>query len=313
MENSLSDEIIIVDTDALKNLSSVWRQNISSLDLDNLNLISKFKFLIDEGIGTSYFKSLEKSITNLKLSGENYAKYIVDMADNQGRIDNYNSDGYSYAGGKDLTYDTSNIEIKSKDIQAFDKKITNNDFNTLLKILVKYNDSKSFEYLKNELYANDLKNILLSSNNINNQLKEKIKYMDPKTIQKELLSKLREEEIVSELGKIVIYNYLIRLSKNNKVDHESVNNFYKNIDKVLVSFDKILEDQNINNNLLVHYENNDMDDDVSNIIKFLIDNKTSNAKDYLSSTNKEELYSAVSDVKKTLEFYKTKGIIMGRK
>lgn len=83
----LSDENIVIKSDSLSGISSEWASGVSNLNIGSIDVMGTFSPLMDNGIGTGLFPSIDSSIKSLLSSVSSVASSVSNYVDNQQNVD----------------------------------------------------------------------------------------------------------------------------------------------------------------------------------------------------------------------------------
>ena len=229
MANIDSDETLKVNSTNLVDTCNEWKNKVSSIDLSSIDVSSTFSALIDLGIGTSYFSSLQTALTRADKLATNISTLIDMSATDQEEVDDnnaqeasdnsygnakYDRDSSSDSGSSaassvaDSSAGTYTADNSSEDTSInSDNETQENSLDTseeeeVVTALEELNESKTTIELIEE--DSVIKNTLLESQYISDDLKEKIATMDENEIKTELSNILESSDLLSDFSKSII-------------------------------------------------------------------------------------------------------------
>lgn len=251
--DSLPMSPIAIDSIAVDELCSTWKNIIDSIDFQPEVIQNYFKSLNDVGILVSYVPKICNTVATI-LSSINTLRYAISQYSiDQNQVDddikkqsnNYSYDTNLYVRG------TRNPNSKSENHSSYNNissgasndtntSVNNNfDLNINAATLVEtqgvkfgkelfttlYDFSKSnnidlSKLLSDEKYSSIIKTELLKNQNLSNELKEAIMNLDPSILQIQIKNILNNSEKFVEINDIefnVLRNYLSEVAETNKI------------------------------------------------------------------------------------------------
>lgn len=340
--SDLSDVNLEISPNDIKDVCSQWKSKLASIDLSSIDVESTFDSLVSVGVATSYIPSLKLALskgeksTLAAINMVNYAAEEQDGLDQQ--YNNRQNGGFRNGalnsggggGGGDSTSSFENAipaalgdELAIEDTVTEEELVINDEFVEDIKKL----DSKSYielmkylgkadggllPYLVDTEYATKLKEYLLASPNLTEDLKKKIMEMDENELQVTLLSIVTDESAISDISKSIIFKYTELLSSKEGLEgFKQSDLFLQNVDKL----DEILEatytSNNIQESLLKIYDG-DIKEIDENLIQFLrsavdefCESKNIDYESLLTDSSKSgEIKEYLTDLSKTLSYFK---------
>lgn len=236
MENSsgLSDTTIVLNTDEIRNVCSIWNSAASKANLGSFDVKGAFAPLVENGIAVGYVDSLDKALKSVEGMVTKLSSLISTNTDTQEEIDlttkskatggrngRYSSGsggGYDSTGaysGAGSPIDTSQYDVKDTDsdlniVKEFDDLIAKLDENEKLDLMTSLYSilaEDTQKYLYEDKYKTLLKQQILASPNINADLKKIISQMDENEVQVMMRKILVDNAEVSDFSQMVISIY----------------------------------------------------------------------------------------------------------
>lgn len=243
--SQLSDSDYSINANQLSEDTANWNNAVNSTNIGSINVTSVFAPLIQNGVGSGYFSSLDSALKKSDRLALNISNLIATTASEQTSADTSaaqassnirtaasaarssggSSGGGSSSGGSTnyststASYDVSNtgsdLEVKT-DAEDSKKEVqlTDEEEIKMLEELQSILDNELFAMLFETDDASKLKEKLLNSPNISADLKEKISSMDQNEIQTKIKDMCIEGKTVSNFSKIIITIYDNDLKKN---------------------------------------------------------------------------------------------------
>ena len=205
--SQLSSQDLMMGTSALTDLSTEWNNKILNSGLSSLNISGTFSALTGQGVGVSYIQSLENAIKKAEQNAMNISKIISTTAAEQEAADrksaeesskkpyssyggNNNSGGNNGGnnnsggnnGGNYSGKDNPDTNIDSKD-ETEKQKLTEEEQVKLVETFQELFNGDLFNALFNKDFASKVKELLLASPNISENLKQILLKMDQNEIQ----------------------------------------------------------------------------------------------------------------------------------
>lgn len=342
--DDLSDVTLEVDTSNLKSVCQEWESKITSIDLSSIDVTSIFAPLTNSSIGTAYIPSLKTALDKVESMILSTSRAIKEAANSQEEVDdqykkrNKSYSDYSDDGKKDDKKDDDKDDDKNDDKQNEDEETKDNDkedlkVNTDFVSRIEKLDSDSYisfmtalgsisngellAYVVDTKYASKLKQALLSSPNISEDLKKIISEMDENELQVTLQSILTNEKILSDYSKSIIYTYTEELAKSTNIDVLKVSKeaqFFNNVDDFFNTIDALVKSDNLQDNLLTIYDGSSpvtsLSEESTNFVRIAVDklSEKENVKYDELLTNKAHLNTikeSLTDLSKSLAYFRT--------
>lgn len=288
----LSDVTIEINVDSMNDICSSWSQKVNSVDISSVDVEGAFSSLNSCGVATSYIPSLKSALSNastLTLAVSNIIKTAleeqVSVDDSASNADDgsYYSGNYGGGGGSDGGYsdgryeldapttsvDNSNTDltVNTDMIEKIDGESYDDYSGFLISLLSILKDDETLNvYLDDSKYADILKQSLLNSKSVSNDIKEMIADMDSKILQitiKHLYSS--DNNTITDISKSVLYNYTELLAKNSGtsikdiISSSSVDSFLADSKKVSSSFERIIHSSSWKDDILDIYDGNNIE------------------------------------------------------
>ena len=242
-DNSISEETLMVNSSNLTEECNKWTQNVSSVGLSSIDVSGTFSALTDLGIGTSYFTSLKTALERADKLATNISKLIDMSATDQEEVDDKSASDASSNSYGNATYDRSNSNNSSSGgsaVASVSESDTgsytadNTDSNTSIKSENETLESTLDDIEEAELVAafqsivdessileitdledyTHIKDLLLESPYLTDDLKEKISSMDENEIITTLSNILVSGELLSDFSKSLITTFDTELKNN---------------------------------------------------------------------------------------------------
>ena len=249
-----SDTKLKVNSSVLITSCSSWNSTISSVGLSSIDVNSTFSALIDCGVGTSFFSSLQASLKSLDSLTNNISSLISTTVSQQEETDNksaeqasdnkYGSSSYDRTssggttavesvtktdtGSYDVDNKENNVEIK-EDNKTDSVELDTNDQNELSVALQSIYDEDTPTNLENDEDVSVIKEKILESPVISDDVKEKIAEMDQNEVKTALTDILASGDTVSDFSKTIISVFDNDLKNNfkNATIYDSANSIAK--------------------------------------------------------------------------------------
>lgn len=244
VSDQLSDEDLVIDTSNLSKSCSEWNSSVLSADLGSLDISGSFRALTNNGVGVSYIDSLQNAlkksdklainITNLISSSvadqetadssgqkrsysQSYSTYYGSGSSSSSSGGSYNNsvDTGSYESdnsGSDLTINTTT----PPDEEQPDLEFTDDDKVKIVEEFQSIFDGEIYDYLFDIDNASKVKEKLLNSPNLSDELKAKIMNMDQNEIQTDLKNIYVSGSTISDFSKIIVTIFDNDLKTNYK-------------------------------------------------------------------------------------------------
>lgn len=347
VSSDLSDVTLNIQVDSLTDICNSWKQTISLIDLSSFDIKSIYSPLNDCDIATQYIPSLNNAINKVSSLALSICDIIQDVVDHQLAIDsetnsndtgnnnndsinqntttsNNNNNNNNYVPMPSTSIDNSNVNltINSNLINNINK-LDYISFSALMTTLAELSKSgiSLNTYFNNNSYADILKETLINTNNISSDIRSIISEMDPNILQITLKSLFFDNNIITDVSKSVVYNYLesIASSKNTSVlsllNSDYVVTFFNDIRDLSSCLNQVVGSNNINDNLLNIYDGNQIQNTSSNSISMirsaidiLAKKNNINTEELLSNpSNRNYLTNEFSNMAKSISFINTLG------
>lgn len=346
VSSDLSDVTLNIQVDSLTDICNSWKQTISLIDLSSFDIKSIYSPLNDCDIATQYIPSLNNAINKVSSLALSICDIIQDVVDHQLAIDsetNSNDTGNNNNDSINQNTTTSNnnnnnnyVPMPSTSIDNSNVNLTINSnlinninkldyisFSALMTTLAELSKSgiSLNTYFNNNSYADILKETLINTNNISSDIRSIISEMDPNILQITLKSLFFDNNIITDVSKSVVYNYLesIASSKNTSVlsllNSDYVVTFFNDIRDLSSCLNQVVGSNNINDNLLNIYDGNQIQNTSSNSISMirsaidiLAKKNNINTEELLSNpSNRNYLTNEFSNMAKSISFINTLG------
>lgn len=249
--SQLSDVELSVNASGLIDACSKWNSDVLNADLGSIDISGSFSSLTQNGVGVGYVESLKNALQKSDKLALNISKLVSTTADDQYSADtkaaSYSgSNSYaSYSGGRksggysaedsssavvassgassgavdtgsyEADNTNSNLEIK-QDADTKVAELSNEENVEMVNEFKSIIDGNVFDYLFNTNYSSKIKEQLLSSPKLSDDLKPKIATMDENEIQVLLKDMCISGEAISDFSKIIITIYDNDLRNNFK-------------------------------------------------------------------------------------------------
>lgn len=229
--DGLSDKTIFQNSDGIRGVCSTWNGAVTSADLGSIDVTSVFAPLVENGIAVNYVSSLKTALTTVETMATNLISVIGANVDDQEEIDtktknkasggsggkykNYGSSGGSGGSGgsssitptdstvKDVD---SDLEVK-KEFEDYISKLDQYKELSLISGLYSILGKDAYKLLYEEKYGLYLKEKILSSPNVDADLKKIITQMDSNEVQSILRDLLVKNADVSDFSQMVISKF----------------------------------------------------------------------------------------------------------
>ncbi len=331
----LSDKTLELKPNSLSEVCSNWQAKVFKIDIASIDVVSVFSPLTNVGIGTSYIPSLKKALDNadnLVLSANSTIKetieeqtavddkyYRKERSTRHGNRSNSNSSGgvNGTSSNQGTSVDNKNKKVEiNRDFIDVIKSLDEEKYIKFMTVLGAASNGNLLQYLVEEQSASELKALLLSSPNIDKDLKKIILEMDENELQVTLQTMFTEKTAITDLSRTIIYKYTENLANDSNVDMikaTTTNQFYDNVDELYDDVNSLKEKTDLQENASAIY-NGDANDGVSeNSAKFLktaIDeiaasNKMTADELLNNSSNSDKLKNGLASLSKDLSFFRT--------
>lgn len=347
VSSDLSDVTLNIQVDSLTDICNSWKQTISLIDLSSFDIKSIYSPLNDCDIATQYIPSLNNAINKVSSLALSICDIIQDVVDHQLAIDsetnsndtgnnnndsinqntttsNNNNNNNNYVPMPSTSIDNSNVNLTiNSDLINNINKLDYISFSALMTTLAELSKSgiSLNTYFNNNSYADILKETLINTNNISSDIRSIISEMDPNILQITLKSLFFDNNIITDVSKSVVYNYLesIASSKNTSVlsllNSDYVVTFFNDIRDLSSCLNQVVGSNNINDNLLNIYDGNQIQNTSSNSISMirsaidiLAKKNNINTEELLSNpSNRNYLTNEFSNMAKSISFINTLG------
>lgn len=264
--DSLSDTSVKVNTASLIEACNKWSSDVSGVGLSSIDIASTFSAFTDLGIGTNYFASLKIALERADKLATNISKLIDMSATDQEEADDssskkasdnkYGSSQYDRSSGGsssdssaassvadssagDYTSDNTDADLGvNPDNDTQESELDTSDENEIVAALESMfsEDEIDIESLDD---LTVLKEKLLASPNLSDDLKEKISAMDENELLIELTNILASGELVSDFSKTIITIFDNEL----KEDFENAT-IYDSAESIAKVYDFLSKDNN---------------------------------------------------------------------
>lgn len=222
--SQLSDKDLSVDVSSLTEACNSWNSAVMAADLGSIDVSGSFSALTSNGIGAGYIASLQTALQQSDKLAMNISSLISASAQEQEDADesgaeesedsSYSSYSVTPGGGSSNngnvntgSYESNNsnedLNINEK-AETETAQLTNDDYVSIVKEFQNIFNGELYEYLFNTDSASVIKEKLLSSPNISDDLKQKISNMDQNEIQTNLKSIYTSGAMVSDFSKIIV-------------------------------------------------------------------------------------------------------------
>ena len=341
LAGDLSDVSLELSPNDIKDVCSQWKSSLTSIDLSSIDVESAFSSLVSVGVATSYIPSLKQALSKGEKSTLATINMINTVANEQSGIDQqYNSrqnggirSGSDNTGGGGGCPPTSSgvtatpaaldDELAVEDPVTEEELVINDEFVDDIKKLnsdsyielMKYLgniDGGLLPYLVDTEYASKLKEYLLASPNLSEDLKKKIMEMDENELQVTLLSIVTDESAISDVSKSIIYKYTELLSSKEGLEgFKQSDLFLQNVDRLDEVLEATYTSENVQESLLKIYDG-DVEELDENLVQFLrsavdefCESKNIDYETLLTDSSKsEEVKEYLADLSKTLSYFK---------
>lgn len=345
VSSDLSDVTLNIQVDSLTDICNSWKQTISLIDLSSFDIKSIYSPLNDCDIATQYIPSLNNAINKVSSLALSICDIIQDVVDHQLAIDSEtnsndtgnnsnnsinqntttsNNNNNNYVTTPSTSIDNSNVNLTiNSDLINNINKLDYISFSALMTTLAELSKSgiSLNTYFNNNSYADILKETLINTNNISSDIRSIISEMDPNILQITLKYLFFDNNIVTDVSKSVVYNYLesIASSKNTSVlsllNSDYVVTFFNDIRDLSSCLNQVVGSNNINDNLLNIYDGNQIQNTSSNSISMirsaidiLAKKNNINTEELLSNpSNRNYLTNEFSNMAKSISFINTLG------
>lgn len=324
--SQLSDSDYSINANQLSEDTANWNNVVNSTNIGSNNVTSVFAPLIQNGVGSGYFSSLDSALKKSDRLALNISNLIATTASEQTSADtsaaktssnirttasSARSGGSSNGGGSTnyststASYDVSNtgsdLEVKT-DAEDSKKEVelTDEEEIKMLEELQSILDNELFAMLFETDDASKLKEKLLNSPNISADLKEKISSMDQNEIQTKIKDMCIKGKTVSNFSKIIITIYDNDLKKN--FENATI---FDSSDSIAEVYKFLAKAENPQESLSALYEGESIidkvDDNVVNFTRNFVDTLATAANvDYKDILSKEEYKSTLAEEIKDL-------------
>ena len=324
--SQLSDSDYSINANQLSEDTDNWNNAVNSTNIGSINVTSVFAPLIQNGVGSGYFSSLDSALKKSDRLALNISNLIATTASEQTSADTSaaqassnirtaasaaRSSGGSSSGGSTkyststASYDVSNtgsdLEVKTDaDDAKKEVQLTDEEEIKMLEELQSIFDNELFAMLFETDDASKLKEKLLNSPNISADLKEKISSMDQNEIQTKIKDMCIEGKTVSNFSKIIITIYDNDLKKN--FENATI---FDSSDSIAEVYKFLAKAENPQESLSALYEGESIidkvDDNVVNFTRNFVDTLATAANvDYKDILSKEEYKSTLAEEIKDL-------------
>ena len=262
--NADSDTKLKLNSSVLTTACSSWNSTISSVGLSSIDVNSTFSALMDCGVGTSFFPSLSASLKSLDTLTTSISSLISTTVSQQEETDNKAAEEASNNTYGNSTYDRTSsggaaavetvnktdtgdydVDNKKNDVSIKEDNKTDSveldtiEQNELAAALSSIYDEDTPTNWATAEDASVVKEQLLESPNISDDVKEKIAEMDENEVQTTLTNILSSGDTVSDFSKTVISVF----------DNDLKNNFknatiYDSADSIAKVFNYISKEKN---------------------------------------------------------------------
>lgn len=250
--NGLSDTELVVDSSGLSDVCSKWSSDIASADLGSIDVSGSFSALTQNGIGVGYIESLQNALKSSDRLALSISKLISSAAEDQTNADKSGTNksntsgsvrttGGGTSGSRGTRGSNSGTTVTTASTQANNSTADTNintgadnkkveleqkDQITLVTNLQSIIDGSIYDYLFDTNYASKIKETLLSSPKLSDDLKQKISQMDQNELQVQLKNIYVSGESVSDFSKIIVTIFdsdLKNSSYNSKISDSAKN------------------------------------------------------------------------------------------
>lgn len=254
----LSDKTVVIDFSELLNSCETLKSRVLSSDMNSFDATKSFKSFIDNGIGTSYFSSLNKALKDLEettLSVNNIIATAIkeqssldEAGTKKSKEDKYTPPGSTSGSQNNNKTTTNHTKIKGKVNIVKDNKNEELDKNSLpesevVKVLSEFHNIYNgdiYDALYNDKSAENVKKVLLKSPNLSDDLKDKISKLDDSKLQEMIKKPYLSAQMMSNFSKAVITSFDNDLKSNGK---ENLFDISKNASKVYTNVAKSKDPQ----------------------------------------------------------------------
>lgn len=252
--DGISDITLEVNPTAIEDLCSQWESQVASIDLESIDAQSVYSSLMDSGVGTSYFPSLDNALLTVENAIVSTSNIIKSATQSQTEVDDrYSQNATNYGGGgsggggngggssptsdslptdSNLTDDSlvpgetiipdmsTSVDNTGADLGINDEFVSSvleldpDAYQQFMLALDNISKDELLMYLADEGYSSNLKKVLLESPKISEDLKKIISEMDENELQVTLQSIFANKDIISDFSKNIIYNYTQALKQN---------------------------------------------------------------------------------------------------
>ena len=247
--SNLSDVDLSLNTSSLGDASNDWNKSVVDTNIGSIDVAGSFSALTQNGIGVGYISSLENALKKSDKLAINISKLIIttaadqEAADNSGAKESSETTYATYAGTRSSgggggtysgttsgpvstgSYDEDNkdkdVDIKKED-ETETVELTEGDQVNIIKEFQSIFNGELYDYLFETSNATKIKEKLLSSPNISEDLKKKISQMDENEIQVNLKSIYVSGAMVSDFSKVIITIFDNDM-KNNLTNETALN------------------------------------------------------------------------------------------
>jgi len=249
--DGLSDKTLVQNSDGIRSACSEWNGAVKSADLSSIDVSSVFAPLVENGIAVNYVSSLKTALSSVESMTTKLISIIGANVDTQEEIDTTTknkvsgskSGGYrNYGGGSsgegasgDITPSDSEVKDTESDLEVkkeFDDYVSKLDQYKELDFISAFYSilgTDAYKLLYDEKYSSLLKEKILSSPNVDADLKKIISKMDQNEVQTYLRDLLVTNAQVSDFSQFIVNEF----SEVIKEDFKAVNisNTYGSIAK----------------------------------------------------------------------------------
>ena len=232
VSDQLSDEDLVIDTSNLSKSCSEWNSSVLSADLGSLDISGSFRALTNNGVGVSYIDSLQNALKKSEKLAINITNLISssvadqETADSSGQKKSYSQSYSTYYGSGSSSSSSGGSYNNSVDTGSYESDNSGSDLtiNTTtppdeeqpnleftdddkVKIVEEFQsifDGELFDYLFDTNFASKIKEKMLSTPNLSDDLKMKISSMDQNEIQTYLKNIYVSGSTISDFSKIIV-------------------------------------------------------------------------------------------------------------
>ena len=320
--DEMSDNDIIMDFEYIQDLCAQWNSKVITLDLTSERIIKGLKRLTDYSINEQYEASLATAVNSLTLTMTEIVSAIIATSDKQQTVDydypagGSNSGTYNYDTSTGMNSDTTSASIinneNEKDeitVAKIEEIATVDDYlelSIMLSSIVSNNDG-NLDNVLDKLDETQIKNKILSSVNLSDELKLLL-YNADISVLKESLKKFYKNGEVKVVGdeqikylskyidKIALKNNisvteLLTNDSNQKLLNEEMQ-IYGEAINLLKNKDKQSIVQNIFDGNVTEDVNENLVKSVRDVINLIADERQISAEEVVS---KQEIMSSFSD------------------